>query len=46
MWFQDGKVWNSIARNKVPYDDSIYIFKRKYKNMGSEWINEWITYKI
>ena len=32
MRIQGGKVWNSIVKNKIPYNDSIYIFKRKYKS--------------
>ena len=28
MRFRGGKVWNSIVRNKTPYNGSIYIFKR------------------
>ena len=32
MRFQGGKVWNSIVRNKIPYNGSIYIFKREFKS--------------
>ena len=32
MRFQGGKVWNSIVRNKIPYNGSIYIFEREFKS--------------
>ena len=32
MRLQGGKVWNSIVRNKIPYNGSIYIFKREFKS--------------
>ena len=32
MRFQGGKVWNSIVRNKIPYNGRIYIFKREFKS--------------
>ena len=31
MWFQGGKVWNPIAKHKIPYSESINVFKREYK---------------
>ena len=34
MRFQGGKVWNSIVRNKIPYNGSIYIFKREFKSFS------------
>ena len=32
MRFQGGKVWNLIVKHKIPYNESIYMFKREYKS--------------
>ena len=32
MRFQGGKVWNYIVKNKIPYDEAIYIFKHEYQS--------------
>ena len=41
MRFQGGKVWNLIVKHKIPYNESIYMFKREYKSFLLSCYTSW-----